>query len=198
MEQVTENSNQEVLEPQEPEEGSGRGRWTRMIVQGYASGAVHWAWAGAPTALLCGTSERTWLFAETPLDVDCRICLGIIDRRTLHGLPEGRTVLKEEVYGRVVIVVNAVAAMFALDVEEVRHASRGNRFARPRRLVAYVLREKYRVTFPKIGAVLNVHHSTAIRMVRYMNNHWDGKAKKQVETILRHVAAWATPAGGAR
>lgn len=68
-------------------------------------------------------------------------------------------------------VINVLEHEFHLSHGSVTGPSRSRQITRVRGMCAHVLRERFNLSWPEIGAVLNKHHATPIKAVKKLSEH---------------------------
>lgn len=92
-------------------------------------------------------------------------------------------------------IEGAVCLRYGVTVEELRGPMRPRRYARPRMIGWFLMRELTRLSLPRIGEFYNVHHTTVlsgVRRVAALMEH-DGEIRAGVactKELAEHATGW--------
>ena len=131
-----------------------------------------------------GALNRIILYSEMYSNMPLTLSLA---KEALEVLLKNRIVNKEANYDD---VLSVIANMYNITVADILGTSRQEKYAVPRQISMYILRTRYKLTYKKIGNILNGKDHTTImngceRIAEEIKN--DEELKMAIESILKKV-----------
>ena len=131
-----------------------------------------------------GALNRIFLYSEMDSSRPLNLALAI---EALEILLKNKKVNNEQNYDD---VLSVISSMYSVSVSDILSSSREAKFTIPRQIAMYILKERYKLTYQKIGNILNGRdHSTVMSGYNKISDElkYNEELKLAVDAILKKV-----------
>ena len=131
-----------------------------------------------------GALNRIFLYSEMDSSRPLNLALA---KEALEILLKNKKVNNEQNYDD---VLSVISSMYSVSVSDILSSSREAKFTIPRQIAMYILKERYKLTYQKIGNILNGRdHSTVMSGYNKISDElkYNEELKLAVDAILKKV-----------